>query len=149
MTQAYTRKFTEVVEPVDTEFPDSLGPGTITVGPIDMSNHQRAVLLALVGDMAATSTLDIALHQSTDAAMTTNKAIAGKAATQLTKAGGDGDQLVAIEVRSEELDVNGGYRYVYAELVIAAAAVEAAALLLGYASNSVPVAVTAYDEVVD
>lgn len=149
MTQAYTNRFTEVHEPAAVLVPDSYAAGIHTTGYVSMANRQRAVLLLGVGEMQATSTVDVQLWQATSAAGADAKIIAGKAITQLTQAGGDGDDLVAIELRTEELDVNGEFAYVAAIVTVGNAASELSAVLLLGCTNYAPVPVTAWTEIVD
>ena len=87
--------------------------------------------------------------QATSAAGADAKIIAGKAITQLTQAGGDGGDLVAIELRTEELDVNGEFAYVAAIVTVGNAASELSAVLLLGCTNYAPVPVTAWTEIVD
>ena len=149
MTQAYTNRFTEVVSLTGAVFPQTQGAGTYTYGYASAANFQRGAAILLVGTMAGGSTLDVQLWQATDAAGTDAKIIAGKAITQLTAAGGDGNDAVLIELRTEELDVDGGFSFVSAVVTVAGANVTFALLGLGTAANYVPVPTTNWTEVVD
>ena len=77
------------------------------------------------------------------------KAITGKAATQLTQAGGDGNELVCIELRTEELDIANGFEHVSVRVTIANANVEYAVVLFGAVPRYLPVATTNWSEIVD
>ena len=150
MTQAYTNRFTEVVSLTGAVYPQTQGAGTYTYGYASAANFQRGAAILLVGEMAGGSTLDLELFQATDAAGTDAKAIGtGKAITQLTAAGGDGNDAVLIELRTEELDVDGGFSFVSAVVTVGVANVTFALLGLGTVANYVPVPTTNWTEVVD
>jgi hypothetical protein len=102
-----------------------------------------------VGDMGAGATVDMVMYQATDAAGTNAKAITGKAITQLTQAGGDAGSTVCIELRTEELDVDGGFAFVGATLTVGVAAADIGIIALAGCSNYVPVPTTAWTEIVD
>jgi hypothetical protein len=98
--------------------------------------------------MGSSATLDAKLQQASAAAGTGAKDITDKAITQLTQAGSDGNSLVGIELRTEELDVNGGFEYVRFSVTIAVADCAYAATLFGVEPRYAAVSTTAYDEVV-
>ena len=145
-----TNRFTEAYQFGSVEYADSIGAGTLNGGWVNEENFHRSVCILIVGDMAQGATLDLLLQEAQDAAGTGVQAIAGKAITQLTAAGGDGDQVCVIELRSEELDIANGFEFVRWQLVIANAAVELAiAFLQGAPTRYWPVPVTQLQEVVD
>ncbi len=144
----YTQRFSEGFAPLASEFADSLALGTVDSAWVSMAEYHRAVLVINVGDMAGGSTLDISLREATDAAGTGAGAIAGKAITQLTQAGGDGDDLLCIELRSEEMDAANNYDFISVRRVIAAANVELGWTLFGMISRHKPVPTTNWAEIV-
>ncbi len=146
---SYTERFTETHVILAQEPPDSLGIATVNSAWISFANIHRATLVLQVGDMVPTSTLDALLQQASDSTGTGVKAIAGKAITQLTQAGGDGNQAVAIELKSIELDVAGGFEFVRVQTTVAAAASEVGWILYGVINRFVPVSQTLWTEVVD
>ena len=149
MTQAYTHRFSEVHEMVGFAV-DAFAPAVYTsLAYRPMANHQRAVAILLVGTMGQGATVDFVLMQATDTAGTAAKAIAGKAITQLTQAGGDGNDACIIEVRTEELDVDGGFDCVGGILTVANTACDIGVLGLMGCSNYVPVPVANWTEIVD
>ena len=149
MTQAYTQNFSEVHEPGGTLYADSRTAAAYNTAWLAMTNHQRATFLLNVGEMQQGATLDLAIQQATDAAGTGAKAFTpAKAITQLTQAGGDGDDLVIVELRTEEMDVNGGFDFIRGVATVAGAAVEFSLTPLRGASNYPPVPVTVWTEVV-
>ncbi len=117
---------------------------------LDMSTYHRAAFLLDVGTMAAGSTVDMIIQEATSNAGAGVQAIAGKAITQLTQAGGDGDDWVIIELRSEEMDENNAYRFVRAQVTVAAAASQISLWTLGGGVDRYPpVPTTNVTEIVD
>ncbi len=145
---SYTQRFTEGMELLGV-----LNPASQTVvqdtGNLLTENVHRGVAIIHVGVMAGTATLDADLEQASDTTAGTRKAITGKSITQLTQAGGDGDQVVVIEWRAEELDVDGGFEYVNLEVTPASAAVIFGAQVWGVVQRFKPVSTTNIEEIVD
>lgn len=145
---AYTNRVSEVMALMSVEHPDSFNAGTYTGTWYSMQDYHRAFLIINVGDMVATSTIDAGLQQASTAAGTGVKAIAGKTITQLTQAGGDGNDVVCIELQTEELDVDGSFEHVRWYVTVAAAASELSVLLFFCEPRFPPVPVTNWTEVV-
>lgn len=119
---SYTERFSEVHEPLLTEYADSRGPVAFQSAWADMETYHRGFLLLNVGEMVQGATMDVELWEATDNAGTGAALIAGKAITQLTQAGNDGDELIGIELRTEEM--TPGHKFVQVRVTIANAAVE-------------------------
>jgi hypothetical protein len=115
---------------------------------VSLANYHRAVLVIDVGDMVATATLDAGIQQATTTGGAGVKAISGKTITQLTQAGGDGNDLVAIELRTEELDVTNGFDCIRFYVTVGTANVEYSAILYGGVTRFSPTATTNWTEVV-
>jgi hypothetical protein len=113
-----------------------------------MENYHRAWLLLNLGTMGAAATVDADIRQAQDVAGTGAKAIAGKAITQLTQAGGDANSLVCIELQTEELDVDNGFEFIQFRVTIAVADCVYGAELFGTISRYKPVPVTNWAEIV-
>lgn len=145
----YTQRVAEVFNPLVAINADSFAIGTRNSAFVSLALYHRAWLFLNVGDMVATATLDVMLRQGTTAAGGGTKAIAGKAITQLTQAGGDGNQLLCIELKTEELDVDGGFEFVSIRDTVAAAAVEFSAVLFGTVPRFAPAPTTNWTEIVD
>lgn len=145
---SYTQKFTEGHQPGGELYPALKTPAAYNGAWIRLSNHQRVIFILQVGTMAQTSTLDFLVQEDVLGDGASAAAITGKAITQLTAAGGDGDDLVAIEVRTEELDVDGGFCWVRGVLTVGTANVTCAMLPLRFVANYPPVAVTGWTEVI-
>jgi len=148
MSGSYTERFTEVHVPLAVQAPDGYAAGAHPTGWVNMERYHRAILVLNVGGMQQGATLDAALQQATDVAGTGAKAIAGKAITQLAQTGGDGDDLVAIELRTEELDVNGGFSFVRVNPVVGVDVVVYSLILWGITSRYNPVPVTDWTEII-
>jgi hypothetical protein len=142
----FTEEVSEVMYPLLYEYPDSFAAGTHASTWAHMGAYHRGWLLLKVGDMAATSTLDVSIRQASDAAGTGAKAITGKSITQLTAAGGDGDDVLCIELRNEELDVTGGFEHVQVRVVVANAAVELDYTFFGCTPRFMPTPTTNWTE---
>lgn len=111
--------------------PDANTAAAYTSDYVDMTNFKSAVGIVLAGTMASTSTIDAKLVQATDSSGTGVKDITGKAITQLTEAGTDSDKQAIINVRTEELDVDGGFTHVALVMTVGTAASDSAAIILG------------------
>ncbi|MEO5331323.1 MAG: hypothetical protein H7839_04815 [Magnetococcus sp. YQC-5] len=109
--------------------PASQGAGTVTTGWVSVSGFHNLLAVLSVGAMAATATLDAKLQQATSAAGAGAKDITGKAITQLTQAGGDGDQQVMINLVPGDLDE--GFGFVTLSITAAAAASVVGASVMG------------------
>ena len=122
---------------------------------ISLQNYHRAWVVINVGEMQQGATFDCALQQARGSggtgakAITSSKTAAAKAITQLTAAAGDGDDLVCIELQTEELDVDAGFEHVRFQVVITGAAVEYAAVLYGCVSRFKAVPTTNWTERID
>lgn len=149
MTQAYTHNFNEVHEPGGDLVPDLRVPGVYNTPWLSMQNHQRAIFLIHTGPQAPNSTVDFAVQQATNAAGAGAAAmVPAKAITQLTQAGGDDDDLVIVEVRTEEMDVNNQYDFLRGVLTIGGANSYCSVIPLRGCSNYPPVSQAGWTEVV-
>ncbi len=146
---SYTELFSEMHEPGLFEPADSFGISTRNSDWFLMERFHRGVLQLIVGDMQAQATLDVQLRQATSAAGAGAKAVTGKAITQMTQAGGDGNEYRVIELQTEQMDVTNNYNYIRVQVVIAGAAVEYAFVFNAYDPRYAPVPTTNYGEVVN
>ena len=144
----YTSRVSERLCPLAIENADSHAVGTLNGSWVTLRDYHRAWLVLNVGEMQAGASLDAGIQQATTTAGAGAKAITGKTITQLTQAGGDGDDIICIELQTEELDVSNNFDCVRFYVTVAGAAVEYSAILFGVISRFDPVAVTAWAEVV-
>ena len=146
---SYTERFIEVHQPSTPLYPVNRTANTYNTVWIPMANHQRIVFILLTGVMATSATLNLHIHEALTAAGGTPLAIAGKAITPLTQAGGDGNDLCIIEVRTEELTVNTDYAWVQGSLIVAVDTVYCALLPLRCIPNYPPVVQTGWTEAIN
>lgn len=144
---SYTERFTEVHDVLAVEYSDARGPVAHQSAWLDMENYHRGFLELNVGEMAQGATLDCQLWEAQDNVGTGAALIAGKAITQLTQAGGDGDDLVGINLRTEEM--TPGTKFVQVRMTIANAAVEVGYTFKGCISRYEPVPTTLWSEIVN
>ncbi|MEO1223801.1 MAG: hypothetical protein AAFX92_06210 [Pseudomonadota bacterium] len=112
--------------------PDAYTAGTVTSPWLDMSNFEVVMATVMAGSLGTNATLDAKLEQATDGAGTGAKDVTGKAITQLTQAGADdSDKQAIIELRSEEMDVNGGFTHVRLSVTVGTATSDAGAIVHG------------------
>ncbi len=104
-----------------------------TTGVVDMSLFINAMLLMAVGTVASAGT--VTLEQATTAAFADAKAIEGHAPVALTT-----DTPVQVNLKANELDINGGFRFVRAKLTTAGGSVKTGILLLGFDAKDQPAA---------
>lgn len=120
----YTARFSELHYPLLMDYADSFAAAVNSSAWISLSSYHRAALTLNVGEMQAGARLDVYLQQATTVGGAGGKAIAGKAITPLMQAAGDGDDLVCIELQTEELDVSNRFNFVRVVYHVIGAAVE-------------------------
>jgi hypothetical protein len=114
-----------------------------------MSNYQRGQFVLLTGTMVATSTIDLVLQQDILGDGGSTKVFTPtKVITQLTALGGDGDDLVGLQFRTEEMDVDGDFKYVRAGYTVGTANSAIALLFIAFVANYPPVPTTTWTELV-
>lgn len=101
--------------------PDQANAGTVTTDWLDMSIYQEALALIATGVLGASATVDAKLEQAQDSSGTGAKDISNKAIAQLVKASNDDDQAL-INLKSNELDVDGGFTHVRLSITVGTAA---------------------------
>lgn len=111
--------------------PVSQGIATVTTGWVAAKNFHSLLALVATGAMTAGSTVDAKLQQATDSAGTGAKDITGSAITQLTQASADGNKQVLINLRTEDLDVDGDFAFVRLSVTVGTAASLLFGALLG------------------
>ena len=144
----YTERISEIMYPLVYKNADSFSAATYTTDYASLAGYHRAWCYINVGDMQENATLDVALYQATDTSGTSAKAITSKSITQLTQASGDGDDLLCIELQTEELDVDNGFDCVAVRVVVGTAAVELGLTLFGCMPRYAPTATANWAEIV-
>ena len=110
--------------------PAQVAAGTVTTAWADMRTFHTLLALLIVGVIGAGGTVDVKIEQATDANGAGAKNVPGLSGTQLVKAGGDNRQ-VALNVRPEDLDKNGGFRFVRLSVTVGVASTFLTGQLLG------------------
>ena len=144
----YTERFSEANALLAVHYPLTRQTAKHVSAWVKMSVYHRAYFELLLGAMGVNSTVDAGLEQASDGTGTGAKAISGKTITQLTQAGSDDNSAAAIELRTEELDVNGGFEWVRFYVTIGTADSSYAATLRGLEPRYAAVTTSAYDEIV-
>jgi hypothetical protein len=121
----------EVAAVVGVIDPDAYAASTVTTGWIAAKDFNQFLAIVKAGDLGASATLDAKLEQATSAAGAGAKDITGKAITQLTQAGTDSNKQALINVKPEELDVNGGFTHFRLSMTIGTATSDTGGLVLG------------------
>lgn len=150
MSDIYTQNFTEIHEPGGELYPVSRAIGVYDTGWLDMADHQRIVFLIAVGAVAQGATVDFEVRQATSVAGANATNIFPNAGyiniTQLTDA--DSNSLLAVEVRTEQMDVDGAFHYLSGRLTVATNTAITTVIPLRLGTNYPPVPVTGWTEVV-
>ena len=115
---------------VGTVDPDANTVGDKNTDFASMADFDSIMAVISLGILGASATIDAKLEQATDASGTGKKDITGKAITQLVKATDDDKQAI-INVRADELDVDGGFDFVRCELTVGTATSDTGVVLLG------------------
>jgi len=144
----FTERFSEVHNSLIDEGQATLAPGVYDSAWVVMANYHRGILILKVLAMGAGATLDQSVRQATTTAGAGAAAIAGKAFTQLTQAGGDVGALNCMELRTEELNVTGGFDCVSVRTTVAVANVVIAYQFYGRVPRFPPVGVANWNEVI-
>jgi hypothetical protein len=99
-----------------------------STGWIDASQFQNFMALIAIGAITSTGTDDAKIQQAQDSSGTGAKDITGKAITQVTA----GSVQTLINVKQDDLDVNGGFGFIRLTVTPATAASLIAAVVLGF-----------------
>ena len=110
---------------------DTHAAGSHNSDGIDMGNYESALICANVGTVASAGSIQ--LEQATTANFSDAKDL--RPAVDLAT-----NAPVQISLRSDELDVNGGFRYVRAKLTCTGGSVKTGILLLGLNARYQPAA---------
>jgi len=114
-----------------------LHQGTYWTAWVYAGNFHRMVAEIIVGDMGQAATLDMEMQEARDATGTGGQGIGTKAITQLTQAGGDGDDSCLIEC--EMVEMTDGYSYVRLRVDSLTASANWVATLRGWRPRFSPV----------
>jgi hypothetical protein len=152
MSGSYTERFTEDHYPLVTVPPAVKSPAAEQISAyVSLANYHRAVCVIQTGAIAATGTVQVRLLQATTTAGASAKGIPttatqDKITTVLTTA--DANSVVAIELRTEELDVSNGFDCVAVAYDVDTDTVALGIILYGIISRFDPTPTTNYNEIV-
>lgn len=131
--------------------PDANTAATLTTAWVNIKNFAMLAALIMAGDLGSSATINAKLEQATSSGGAGAKDITGKAITALTQAGTDDNKQAWINVKPEELDVDGGFAFVRLSMTTATATSDSAACLFGLFPSRGPatdVDLASVDEVV-
>lgn len=129
---SYTAKLTERLALAATIPADQRGASDTNSDVVDMRNHRRALVVAIVGDIATGATFNVTVYANTANSTSGGTAITGKSFTAASFSGtGGSNQEGLIEVSAEEVAaaVAGG-RYLFATATVAGGNVDYALAIL-------------------
>lgn len=113
--------------------PDANAAATLLTPWVDAGLYETFCAMISSGDLGTNGTLDAKLRQATSAAGAGAKDITGKAMTQMTEAVVNlSNKQAFINLESEDLDSNNGFRYVALSVTGAVATGDFAAYLFGF-----------------
>jgi len=139
---SYTAEFTEVNKLLE-RLPPLTYNGGVSTNWFAVNDYHRIVVIVSAGTL--TGTLDAAVFQATNLAGGSAKIVTGKSITQLAATH---DQYIsAIEIRTEELDVDGGFDCLRVQTTSSAVNVYEV-LVFGFEPRYAEVGITEWDEVV-
>lgn len=136
MNQSNTR-FSERNAILAVKTPTSQGAGAVSTGWLSASLFEQYVALISVGTFGASATVDAKFEQATSSGGAGAKDVTGKAITQLLAAGGN-DRQAELEMRSTDLDVNGGFGFFRLTVTVGTAATLTSAVVLGSLPKNKP-----------
>lgn len=102
--------------------PANTNPGSVSSAWIDMRDNFGLLAVVAAGTLGAAATVDAKFEQATSAGGAGAKDVPGTAIAQLTKASGDDNKQALINLRQENLDRNGGFRFARLTVTVATAA---------------------------
>lgn len=141
----------EMVAVVGTIDPDVQTAGALTSDYGAAADFESMMAIIMAGTLGSSATLDAKLVQATDSSGTGSKDISGAAITQLTDGGSDSDKQAIINVRPEDLDLDGGFTHVAITMTVGTATSDTGAILLGINPRYAPASdsdLTSVDEIV-
>jgi hypothetical protein len=110
--------------------PVSQAAATVVTTYVPASNFATLMAVLQTGVLGTAATVDAKLRQAVDSSGTSVKDITGKAVTQIVKATGDAKQVI-INLKTADLDVEGGFAYVCLSVTVGTAASLISAQLWG------------------
>lgn len=131
MTNLNASKLSEVIAVVGKIDPDVTTAGTVLTEAIDMAKYTQVMAIVQAGTLGTNATVNFKFTQATTSGGT-YKDVTGAAITEMTQAGTDqSDRVAVLNMYGTELDMDSDYRYVKGSLTIGTATSDAAAVVVG------------------
>jgi hypothetical protein len=144
MSDSYTCEFTEVHRKLAT-LPPYVYAGGISTPWVAVNDYHRVFVEILVGNII--NPLDVSIWQATNPAGAGAKVVTAKALTQMN--GGDDGSSCGIELRTEELDVDGGFDCIRVQTLNGGAGGNTYSVVVyGIVGRYLPTGITEWDEVI-
>ena len=145
----YTARFSENFELLANITPETANGavGEHNTGYVSLEEYHRAIIMLTGGTPGGASTIDIDIEEATTAGGIGAQNLAGKSITTLVAA--DAGETIYIEVRTEELDVDGGYSFINAEVDVGVDTYVYDLKIFGFVPRHAPASVTNIAEIVD
>lgn len=125
MTSQLPSEKVAVVGKVD---PDANGTGTFGTDWANAENFHSFMAIVSAGIIVASGTVDCVIQQATSSTGAGAVTVAGKAITQLTTANNDSQAI--INLRTDELNVGGGFSFVRALMTLTTAGSDSDVIML-------------------
>ena len=140
----YTEQFTEIHQPLNYGIYQILPVGQTTSPYVALNTFHRAFFWGFIGNMGPGSDVDFRVMQATDVAGTGAKVVAGKGTAESVTPVAH----FAIELQTEELDVDGGFDCVALQIDVDVNDVEGTWMIWGCIPRHPPVPVGFWQEIV-
>lgn len=129
--------------------PDNHAAGSYTTDVIDLANTGSVTFFLQVGTLGVGGTVDFLVNSADNSGMANSTTLPNTSITQLTQAGGNGDEIVIVHVDS--IDAGKlGHRYIQGALTVGTASCYVGVLALADGLRYLPATQPAFViEVVD
>ncbi len=151
MTLNVNQKASEVIAVVETIDPISQGAGAVSSGWVPVKDFHRFMAVVFAGVLGAAATLDGKIEQATSSGGAGVKDVVGRAITQFTKAGSDDNKQAVINIKPDDLDLDGSFYFIRLTLTVGVAASLVGGVLVGLGARFGPASdadVSTVDEIV-
>ncbi len=132
----------EVAAVVATIDPDVYTASTYLSDAIDMAEFDQLMAIIMTGTLGSSAVLNASFTQATTSGGTYKAIDPAKAITALSQAVSpdNSDDQAIMNLRVEELDIDGGYRFVKLSLVLTVQTSDLGAIVLGFGERYGPAA---------
>lgn len=132
--------------------PDAYAANTYKTAAIDMSKWEEIMIIGMVGDLGSSATIDFDVYEYTDSSDGGSNELTTKDAAQLTQAGSDDNKQIVINIRREDLNIDGGLRYIKAWMIVGTATSDCGLVVIGLVPRNAPASdndLSTVDEIVN